>query len=225
MANIPSKYRSEKIQELALRFGVTDPYRFLKPTAKDFTYVPRAIENRNRSRLDYFLISEGLCGWVQECVIEPSPRTNAFDHKRVNLAFGNKSKIVNRYTIKNQIIKTPVVNYLMKAVVYECYLHHADPASFPAYQKNNILLDIGRIHHRINQCHDSERKTELLQEVSEIFEVLPDLEFFEQLERSCEDDVFFRNSNRDDQKLSVVCSAKNLHRKKQKNGLVKNNFK
>jgi hypothetical protein len=80
----------------------------------------------------------------------------------------------------------------MRAVVFECYLQHADPAAFPAFRKNSLLIDIGRIFSRIEQFRASNRQTELLEEVSDIFDTLPDLEFFEQLEKSCDDDIFLR---------------------------------
>jgi exonuclease III len=96
MASIPSKYRSEKIQELAGRFGITDPFRFKNPTSRDFTYIPNVNINRNRSRIDFFLISESMCRWVLKCEIEPALRSVVFDHKAVNLVMGNVSKKVNK---------------------------------------------------------------------------------------------------------------------------------
>jgi hypothetical protein len=56
MQNIPSKFRSEKINNVANKHELTDPYRFLHPNKKDSTYVPNAMGHRNRSRIDYFLI-------------------------------------------------------------------------------------------------------------------------------------------------------------------------
>jgi exonuclease III len=51
MINIPSRARSEKINEIANRSGLTDPYRILHPVKKEFTYIPNARMNLNRSRI------------------------------------------------------------------------------------------------------------------------------------------------------------------------------
>jgi exonuclease III len=64
MTNIPSKFRSEKINWLANNNNLTDPYRYIYPSRKEFTYVPNARLQLNRSRIDYFLVSTALCGGI-----------------------------------------------------------------------------------------------------------------------------------------------------------------
>ncbi|MFN9899761.1 MAG: endonuclease/exonuclease/phosphatase family protein, partial [bacterium] len=49
MQNIPSKQRSEKLVRMARTLSVTDPFRFLYPHRKEFTFVPNIAANRNRS--------------------------------------------------------------------------------------------------------------------------------------------------------------------------------
>jgi exonuclease III len=65
MRNIPSARRSEKIKKLSNDFNLTDPYRIFYPTKKDFTYVPAINTNENRSRLDFFLVSDEL---IEPCI-------------------------------------------------------------------------------------------------------------------------------------------------------------
>jgi exonuclease III len=54
MANIPSKIRSDAVINMASNIGLTDPYRVKYPIKRDFTYIPNARMNINRSRLDFF---------------------------------------------------------------------------------------------------------------------------------------------------------------------------
>jgi exonuclease III len=58
MNNIPSKRRSEKINAIARNLSLTDPYRYLFPTRKEFTFVPNIAGNRNRSRLDFWIFGK-----------------------------------------------------------------------------------------------------------------------------------------------------------------------
>jgi exonuclease III len=100
MNSIPSNYRSEKLNTLAARLDLTDPYRYLNPLTKDYTYVPNARANINRSRIDFFLVTRSVCCDLKKCEIEYSTRSNVFDHKRVNLITGTVKKNSDRTVIK-----------------------------------------------------------------------------------------------------------------------------
>jgi hypothetical protein len=54
MVSIPSRQGSLWLGQLAADTDMTDPYRVLYPIKKEFTYVPNARINLNRSRLDFF---------------------------------------------------------------------------------------------------------------------------------------------------------------------------
>jgi exonuclease III len=53
MINPPSVVRSGWLSEISEDLGLSDPFRVLSYTKKDFTYVPRTGE-KNRSRIDFF---------------------------------------------------------------------------------------------------------------------------------------------------------------------------
>jgi exonuclease III len=73
MAAIPSKFRTGKIKHMAEVMNLTEPYRYFKPTSREYKYIPNARENINRSRIDYFLILESLVDIVKSCEIESAP--------------------------------------------------------------------------------------------------------------------------------------------------------
>jgi exonuclease III len=53
MVTILSKYRSKKISNIAKTMKLTEPFRFLHPVLKEFTYVPSARNNLNRSEIRF----------------------------------------------------------------------------------------------------------------------------------------------------------------------------
>jgi exonuclease III len=60
MVALPSIARTEKIREISEQLNLVEPYRLLNPNKKDYTYIPSALNNMNRSRLDFFLVSNEL---------------------------------------------------------------------------------------------------------------------------------------------------------------------
>jgi exonuclease III len=90
MATIPSKYRSDKIAKIAEKLGLTDPFRVLHPIKKEFTYIPNARMNLNRSRIDFFLIKRDNADLILDCKIAETLASTSFDHKKISLTLGNK---------------------------------------------------------------------------------------------------------------------------------------
>jgi exonuclease III len=209
MAQIPSKPRSDAIRKMANTCGLTDPYRALHPTQREFSYVPNARININRSRLDYFLISRNIVTDVVDVGISHNLSSTAFDHKKIFLTLGKVRKRKNMEKINDNILREAAVTLLIKAKIIESYLIHADPDAVPRNFVYNLLEDIGRIDSRVRQSVNTEPdvenaneiKEELLAEAENIFETLPEFSTITDLPLSCEDDFFFEGM------LSVVKSA------------------
>lgn len=92
MASIPSKRRSQKIATIASSLNLVDPYRFFNPEKRDFTFIPNILNNRNRSRLDFFLISEILIKDCKNPTIPHALSSKLLDHKQISLCFKSTSK-------------------------------------------------------------------------------------------------------------------------------------
>jgi exonuclease III len=92
MVNIPSRQRSERLIRMANILNLTDPYRILHPIKREFTYVPNARVNLNRSRIDFFLISTNIASRLIDCGIEQSLSSTSFDHKKFSFRWGSKAK-------------------------------------------------------------------------------------------------------------------------------------
>jgi exonuclease III len=79
-----------------------DPFRFLYPEKKEFSYCPRNPLQKNRSRLDYFIISESIIDNITDCVIADTVQNKLFDHKAVTLSFNIKKNTGNRKKNRNK---------------------------------------------------------------------------------------------------------------------------
>jgi exonuclease III len=123
MARLPNLSHSNKINELCEKFELMDPYRTLYPDKKDFTYVPRQVDSHNKSRVDFFLISEGLLDIVKDCTILPNLQNKLFDHKAITLTLNRiNNKKMGRPTISKKDHEDDLLPFLVHATVAETYL-------------------------------------------------------------------------------------------------------
>ena len=60
MQDVPNLHHSKKIREFCRDFNLSDPYRIMYPNHLEYTYVPYGTIRKNRSRLDFFLISTDI---------------------------------------------------------------------------------------------------------------------------------------------------------------------
>ncbi len=110
---VPSTARTERILQLCEEYELTDPYRMLQPDGRDFTYVPAGVLRQNRSRIDYFLISENMLNEVSKCEIAQGFCKKSFDHKSILLSF-KKGKKKGRKCINNRILNNPLLDIAVK---------------------------------------------------------------------------------------------------------------
>jgi exonuclease III len=104
MRSIPSLYRTTKIREIADSFNITDPFRFVYPNCRDYTYIPNAAQRNNRSRIDFFMVSTGLLTNITGASIPIGKLSTLFDHKSVELTTVKKNNnIRDPNKVKNSI--------------------------------------------------------------------------------------------------------------------------
>ncbi len=131
MQAVPNKRHSELLLEMCEQFLLADPYRVKFPNKKEFTYVPSDVTKKNRSRLDFFIISRDLLNAVTECTILPGLQNKLFDHHAVRIEFNAKKKIITPPTISKQVMKdqeTELVGGLAAAESYLLYSNILRPA-------------------------------------------------------------------------------------------------
>ncbi len=202
MKNIPSSVRSLAVAELCNSFDLSDPYRILHPSKREFTYVPRN-KAQNRSRLDFFLVSDSLIDSISVCNISQSILTELFDHKYVSLIL-NKTEVNVNVRISPVTLKHVMIEYIIKFAVNDSFLSHLCPYTHGALI-NELSNLVGNLAYMIHEINDIEAKmllkpanvTELtrlynnkMRDIVEISEHLPTNIFYENVTLTCDWDVF-----------------------------------
>jgi exonuclease III len=201
MLSPPSAIRSMQLSDICEKFQLCDPYRALHHAKRDFTYVPRTGKS-NRSRIDFFIISDTLLSICNSCDISPSLNTSLFDHKSVNLFF-RKEKRPGKVFIDNLIFSHPRFNAVVATAATETYLQHADR------EQNGLDLEaglahVGRIIAAITRANEAEfdlnfsgrtnerelQLSALNADVYLLVEDLPEPELLNDIQINCANDVF-----------------------------------
>jgi hypothetical protein len=206
MASIPSRFRSERVQQIATNHNLIDPFRFLYPNKVEYTYVPNAVANNNRSRIDNFLISTNLVDVLRDSVVETGRRTKLFDHRTVKLILGKTLRKHDKEKISNGIIDNPIVAMVVELSVKEAYLNNCNPDTIPRYVVRDLRMEFGRIYSKLKNADTLELELikngagnenvldmikNLRSEAKDILETIPDLEFFVNMDLNCTPDFFF----------------------------------
>jgi hypothetical protein len=201
MPSPPSVFRSELLAEICTEHCLGDPFRALHPFKRDYTFIPKN-GRRNRSRIDFFLVSDNLLYLCYSCYISPALNTSLFDHKSVTLQFLKPVKS-NKIYIDNILFKHPRVNAIVATASVETFLTHADPDQ-DGVNIDEGLREIGTIVTTIKRANEIEFEisfsgnTQLLElelaglnnEINFLVENLPDPVALNNLILQCADDVF-----------------------------------
>jgi exonuclease III len=91
MRELPNLQHSLCIADLCHELDISDPYRHFHYNKVEFSYAPRCEALSNKSRINYFLISNALLNNVSSCEINDGLQNRLFDHKAVTLSL-NKAK-------------------------------------------------------------------------------------------------------------------------------------
>jgi exonuclease III len=201
MVSPPSLFRSRLLAEICETHNLTDPYRALHPHRRDYTYIPRT-GKKNRSRIDFFIISDSLLSKVKKCDISTSLETSLFDHKSIYLSFKENSKKPNNY-IDPKIFKHCLFDAVVTIAVAETYLQHADPDG--DLDVDTGLREVGFIIDKIREANDLEfdiyfegrsqqkdyKLSGLYTEIKMLLEHIPSPDELNEFKLSCTNDLFF----------------------------------
>jgi exonuclease III len=147
MGMAPNLRHSRLIRNICEELDLSDPYRQLYPNKKDFTYIPRATGATNRSRIDFFIVSNSLLENNFECNIMPNLQNKMFDHKACILDFSPK-RVKNRRVntmIDQKFLKDDIIDDLVFSAVAEAFAVHADPRDLTGQEREVILNRIGNM--------------------------------------------------------------------------------
>jgi exonuclease III len=88
MKNLPNASQHHKLKLLMEKYRLYDPYRIKHPDSREFTYAPFSTVRKNRSRLDFFLISQNLIRSICDSKILLGTQCRLFDHSAITLHLG-----------------------------------------------------------------------------------------------------------------------------------------
>jgi hypothetical protein len=203
-AGIPSARRSTRLVKLCKDNNLGDPFRHFYPDKREFTYVPFPLAAINRSRLDFFLISNDILDHCINCRIPNSLSSINFDHKPVYLIFRRENPY-KKQCINDMILKDNDLQDVVAITVLETYINHLSP--------NNEIsdIDIGIFRNTtghvlatqkaLTECKLSlaengfcqiltDRCANLRENIGRMLSELPDIDYLESCDLSCERDTF-----------------------------------
>ena len=153
MASPPSLIRSRSLAEISDLYNLSDPFRALHPDRLDFSYRPRN-ELPNRSRIDFFLISDSLLEYVSNCDISAEIPTELFDHHRITLNFNTKN-FKPKQNINNSILSHPRFPDVLHAAAADTYLSHASALN-PGIDLDTGKREVGSFLLLLREINDLE---------------------------------------------------------------------
>jgi exonuclease III len=103
MRDIPNLSMNKKLGELMAKWILTDPYRIQNPDPGGYSYAPFGTMRKNRSRLDFFIVSTSLLNNIINANIRPGRLCKLFDHSTIDIALGIRG---NKVTGKSRYIKS-----------------------------------------------------------------------------------------------------------------------
>ena len=119
MRNIPSRIRSDHVRDLCDFADLSDPFRTLHPEARDFSYQPSGEVRKNRSRIDFFLVSSSLYNEIESCTVAQGFCRKSFDHKPIFLSLKKMGKkcrtVIHDSTLSNNLAADTV-----RLAVFKC---------------------------------------------------------------------------------------------------------
>jgi hypothetical protein len=109
---------------------------------EEFTFVPFAVGATNRSRLDFFVMSEELVEQCINCRIPHSLNSLLFDHKQVTPYF-KRDNPYKKQTINDVVLSDPDLAELVNITTIECYINHL----LPNGDVSDIEIDTSKHNH------------------------------------------------------------------------------
>ena len=110
---------------ICMDFNLSDPFRTLYPGWRAFSYSPFGTVRRNRSRLDFFVVSNSLIPNIIYCSISPGRATKLFDHRTVLLTLGTKKKGKTNSgpRVGNTFLTESYVRASVNLAAIKCHVH------------------------------------------------------------------------------------------------------
>jgi exonuclease III len=96
MNNLPNKRHSDLLHAFCEDLELSDPYRTKFPNKNEYSYIPADPIKKNRSRLDFFVISRLILNKITGTSILLGLQNKLFDHCAIVLEIAKKNQLLHR---------------------------------------------------------------------------------------------------------------------------------
>jgi exonuclease III len=165
MQNPPNLRHSNLLKKLCLDLNLSDPFRVKFPFRKEYTFFSKDVTKKNKSRIDFFVVSNALLGRVNKIFVQPHMQNKMFDHRAVILCFKDPPKVIKQPTISRDLIKDPDIELHVSLVVADTYLIHTNALDIQEIQR--LTNEVGHAKQNIRRAgpdkkyfHDGYRSEE-----------------------------------------------------------------
>jgi exonuclease III len=135
MRQPPNIRHSNLLKKMCEEFNLTDPYRVKYPLKQEFSYQPSDPKKKNRSRLDFFVVSNHLVENINKCYISATVQNKMFDHRAMFICMKTKPKQIRIPTISRELLKDPDIDLVVKLSICDTYVIHTDILTDPERQR------------------------------------------------------------------------------------------
>jgi hypothetical protein len=142
MQNSPNLRHSNLLKKMCADLNLSDPFRVKFPFRREFTYFSKDTTKKNKSRIDFFIISNQLLSKVNKSYIQSHLQNKMFDHRAIFVCFKDPPKVIKQPTISRDLIKDPDIELHVALAVADTYLIHTN-----ALENQELLRLTQRVGH------------------------------------------------------------------------------
>jgi exonuclease III len=129
MQNPPNLRHSNLVKKMCSDLELSDPFRVEFPFRREFTYFSKDVTKKNRSRIDFFLVSNSILSKINKSFIQPHMQNKMFDHRAVIISFKDPRKVIKQPTVSRDLLRDPDIELHVSLAVADTYLIHTNALS------------------------------------------------------------------------------------------------
>jgi exonuclease III len=126
MQNPPNLRHSNLLKKMCNEMHLSDPFRVKFPFRKEFTYFSKDTTKKNKSRIDFFIVSNTILSKINKSFIQPHMQNKMFDHRAIFICCKDPPKVIKQPTISRDLIKDPDIELHVSLAVADTYLIHSN---------------------------------------------------------------------------------------------------
>jgi hypothetical protein len=128
--------------------NLSDSFRVKFPFRREFTYFSKDVTKKNKSRIDFFIISNQLLSKVNKSFIQPHMQNKMFDHRAIFVCFKDPPKVIKQPTISRELIKDPDIELHVALAVADTYLIHTNALENQELLRLTQLVGLAKLNIR-----------------------------------------------------------------------------